>query len=168
MPLKILQNHQSRRKSSKRRSATKLSHAEEVCAEKAVRLTPIRRFVLEIILASGKPIGAYEILAQLNKLKNGREAPVTIYRALEFLMNIGLVHRVASLNSYIACDHPNHPNHANGAQLLICRSCGATEEICDKSVEAAIDKLARRKGYTTISPLVEISGTCAECCEPSL
>ncbi len=165
MPRKIEQNPQSRQKPLKQRSNMKLSHAEKVCAEKAVRLTPIRRLVLEIVLASGEPIGAYEILAQLNKLKDSREAPVTIYRALEFLMGIGLVHRVASLNSYIACDHPNHDD---GAQLLICRSCGATEEICDKSVESAIAKLASRKGYTAISPLVEIAGTCAECREQSL
>lgn len=141
-----------------------LSHAEKVCAEKAVRLTPIRRLVLEIVLAHRAPIGAYEILAQLNKLRDSHEAPVTVYRALDFLMSIRLVHRVASLNAYIACDHPDHND---GAQLLICRSCGATEEICDRSVEAAITKLAGRKGYTAISPLVEIAGTCAECGEQS-
>lgn len=154
------EQNQSRQKSLKQRSGMKLSHAEKVCAEKAIRLTPIRRLVLEIVLASGEPMGAYEILARLNKLKDSREAPVTIYRALEFLMSIGLVHRVASLNSYIACGHPSHDD---GAQLLICRTCGATEEICDKSVESAITKLADRKGYTAISPLVEIAGTCAEC-----
>jgi Fur family zinc uptake transcriptional regulator len=165
MSRKIEQIHQSRPKPLSQRSGMKLSYAEKVCAEKSVRLTPIRRLVLEIVLASGEPIGAYEILAQLNKLKDSREAPVTIYRALEFLISIGLVHRVASLNSYIACDHPHHDD---GAQLLICRTCGATEEICDKSVESAIAKLAGRKGYTAISPLVEIAGTCAGCREQSL
>ena len=153
-----------RRKSPKPRSDIKLSHAERLCAEKSVRLTPIRRLVLEIVLGNREPIGAYEILAQLSRLKNSREAPVTVYRALDFLMNTRLVHRVASLNAYIACDHPDHND---GAQLLICRSCGATEEICDKSVETAITKLAGRKGYTAISPLVEISGTCAGCWEQS-
>ncbi len=149
-----------RRKPQTPGSNVQLSRAEKICAEKSLRLTPIRRLVLEIVLASREPIGAYQILAQLSRLKNSREAPVTVYRALEFLMNTGLVHRVASLNAYIACDHPNHDD---GAQLLICRSCGATEEICDKPVEAAITKLADRKGYTAIAPLVEIAGTCPEC-----
>ncbi|MEZ5648428.1 MAG: transcriptional repressor [Alphaproteobacteria bacterium] len=153
-------NIRGKQQKSTSMSAANLTYAERVCAGKAVRLTPMRRQVLQIILGSKEPIGAYEILAQLNKLRSEHRAPVTVYRALDFLIGNGLVHRVTSLNAFIACDHPDHNE---SAQLLICRDCGATEEVTDRTVEAAIAKLASRRGYIKVAPLVEIAGTCATC-----
>ena len=83
-----------------------IAHAEAICAARRERLTPIRRHVLEALLASHKPLGAYEIIDRL-AARGARPAPITIYRALDFLREKGLVHRIESRNAFIACVH-NH------------------------------------------------------------
>ena len=96
--------------------------AEALCAERGQRLTPIRRRVLGALLASHKPLGAYEIIDRMAP-RGPRPAPITAYRALEFLRQNGLVHRIESRNAFIACVH----NHAAGALVvfLICERFGA-------------------------------------------
>src|SRR5207247_1787841 len=103
-------------------TADALKHAEVLCAQRAQRLTPIRRQVLEILLESHKPLGAYEIMDR-STLRGGRPAPITIYRALDFLRDNGLVHRIESRNAFVACVN----NHATGdlVVFLICEHCGA-------------------------------------------
>src|SRR5271169_313451 len=106
-------------------SANAMTHAEAVCAERAQRLTAPRRRVLEVLAASHKPLGAYEIIDRFGRRK-ARPAPITVYRALEFLMKHGFVHRIESRNAYLACTH----NHDSGALIafLMCDSCGAVGE----------------------------------------
>src|SRR5579862_8718994 len=101
-------------------TADALKHAETLCAERAQRLTPIRRQVLEALLESHKPLGAYEIIER-TATAGARPAPITIYRALDFLRHNGLVHRIESRNAYVACVH----NHGSDdlVVFLICESC---------------------------------------------
>src|SRR5580693_3177144 len=106
-------------------SADTITRAEAICAKRAERLTTLRRQVLEVLAASHKPIGAYEIIDRIARKKT-RPAPITIYRALDFLMKQGLVHRIESRNAYLACTH-NHDSNALVA-FLMCESCGAAGE----------------------------------------
>jgi Fur family zinc uptake transcriptional regulator len=96
-----------------------------LCAARAQRLTPMRRHVLEALLASHRPLGAYEIIEHLSG--HGRLAPITVYRALDFLRDHGLVHRIESRNAFVACVH-NHAGDNDLIVFLICERCGAVGE----------------------------------------
>ncbi len=136
-----------------------IAHAEELCAARAQRLTPMRRHVLEALLASHRPLGAYEIIERL--AENGRPAPITVYRALDFLRDNGLVHRIESRNAFVACVH----NHA-GADLvvfLICERCGAVGEAPGGAVAEALKASSRAAGFAPKSPVIEIAGICSHC-----
>jgi Fur family transcriptional regulator, zinc uptake regulator len=139
-----------------------LDHAEAHCAARAQRLTPLRRQVLEALLASHKPLGAYEIIDRLAD-KNGRTAPITVYRALDFLRDNGLVHRIESRNAFVACVH----DHASDDPVvfLICERCGAVGEAPGGTVGQAIKISSRAAGFTPKSPLIEIVGICSHCRE---
>ena len=142
--------------------------AEALCAERGQRLTPIRRKVLGALLASHKPLGAYEIIDRLGPKgtrggtrQGTRPAPITAYRALEFLRENGLVHRIESRNAFIACVH----NHAAGALVvfLICERCGTVGEASSAEVTSTLTSAARAAGFTPKSPVIEISGVCTHC-----
>ena len=134
--------------------------AETLCAQRGRRLTPIRRKVLSALLGSHKPLGAYEII-ELIALKGPRPAPITAYRALDFLRENGLVHRIESRNAFIACVH----NHAAGELVvfLICEGCGAVGEASSADVASTLTSAARAAGFTPRSPVIEIGGICAHC-----
>ena len=140
-----------------------IAHAEAICAARAERLTPIRRRVLEALLASHQPLGAYELIERLAQdgAASGRPAPITIYRALDFLREQGLVHRIESRNAFIACVH----NHDSGDPVvfLICATCGAVGEAASAAVADTIRNASRAAGFTPKTPVIEISGTCAHC-----
>jgi len=137
-----------------------LAHAEAICAERKERLTPIRRHVLEALLASHQPLGAYELIDRLAR-HGARPAPITIYRALDFLREQGLVHRIESRNAFIACVH----NHADSDPVvfLICERCGAVGEAASVAVAETIKTASRAAGFTPKTPVIEISGVCAHC-----
>jgi len=138
---------------------TALAAAERVCAAGGEKLTELRKRVLELVWASHKPVGAYQLLDALRA--DGRSAaPPTVYRALEFLLAQGLVHRVESLNAYIGCTHPGE-RHAT--QFLICGRCGTAVELDDPRIAAAIDTSAARLGFEVGARTVEVAGTCAGC-----
>ena len=141
-------------------AADALKHAEKLCAERAQRLTPIRRQVLELLLASHRPLGAYEIMDRAAE-HGDRPAPITIYRALDFLREQGFVHRIESRNAFIACVH----NHASGDPVvfLICEKCGAVGEAAGAAVAETIRTASRAAGFTPKTPVIEISGVCAHC-----
>ena len=141
-------------------SSDAMAIAEAVCAERGQRLTPIRRNVLGALLASHKPLGAYEIIDRMAP-KGPRPAPITAYRALEFLRQNGLVHRIESRNAFIACVH----NHAAGALVvfLICERCGAVGEASSTDVTATLTSAARAVGFTPKSPVLELTGVCTHC-----
>ena len=141
-------------------STDAMAVAEALCHERGQRLTPIRRNVLATLLASHKPLGAYEIIDRLAP-KGPRPAPITAYRALEFLRENGLVHRIESRNAFIACVH----NHAAGelVAFLICERCGAVGEASSAEVTSTLTAAARAAGFTPKSPIIEISGICTHC-----
>jgi Fur family zinc uptake transcriptional regulator len=136
-----------------------LDRAEALCRQRGARLTPQRRQVLAIVCDAQRPIGAYEILAALRALVPGA-APPTVYRALEFLVEQGLVHRLETLHAFVGCAHPDEP-HAG--QFLICRTCGAVSELEDALVSRSVQAAAAATGFRTEHPVVEISGRCARC-----
>jgi len=132
--------------------------AERVCAERDLRLTPIRRQVLAIVWNSHEPVGAYQILALLPRSTRA-PAPMTVYRALEFLVEAGLVHRVDSLNAFIGCPQAD-ANHK--AQLLVCRSCHGVQEVIDPGVGRALARSSEAHGFAPDAPF-EIKGLCRAC-----
>ncbi len=136
-----------------------LAHAEDVCRRKKVRLTPQRRQVLEIVAESHAAVGAYEIMDRLTT-DGKRPAPITVYRALDFLITQGLVHRLASLNAFIACPRAGS---RHGAQFLICKRCGNIGELNDHSVDRAIAGAASDVGFSVSAPVVEVAGLCMNC-----
>ena len=138
---------------------TALAEAASLCARTGQRLTPIRRRVLELVWSSHQPIGAYAILEKL-KRDSRSAAPPTVYRALDFLLARGLVHRVESLNAFIGCPEPGaeHP-----VQFLICRRCGTTAELDDRKVDAALAKSAAARGFAVERRVIELSGLCYLC-----
>ena len=137
-----------------------MAFAEKWCADRGQRLTAIRRQVLEALLASHKPLGAYEIIDRL-AAEGGRPAPITIYRALDFLRDNLLVHRIESRNAFVACVH----NHGEGefVVFLICEQCGAVGEASGAGVASALAAAARDAGFSPKLPVVEISGICSHC-----
>jgi len=141
-------------------TADALAHAEALCAQRAQRLTPIRRQVLTALLDSHKPLGAYEIIDR-TATDGARAAPITIYRALDFLREQGLVHRIESRNAFIACVN----NHANGELVvfLICDTCGEVGEAASAAVAGELKTAARAAGFTPKAPVIEITGVCAHC-----
>ena len=136
-----------------------LGRAAALCEERGVRLTPLRKRVLELIWSGHKPLGAYEILDILRTERRG-PVPPTVYRALDFLLRNGLVHRIESLNSFVGC--PNPDSH-HGGQFLICRSCGMTGELNDSRIDDAILKSAAKAGFAVGRRTIEIEGLCPHC-----
>jgi Fur family transcriptional regulator, zinc uptake regulator len=141
-------------------AADAIAHAEALCAERGERLTPMRRRVLEVLAASHKPLGAYEIIEQIGG-KGPRPAPIKIYRALDFLRENGLVHRIESRNAFLACVR----DHACDASVafLICDQCGAVGEAPAAAVASSLAAAARSAGFTPKLSVIEITGTCAHC-----
>ena len=135
-------------------------HAEQLCNKAGVRLTTQRLAILKIIGSSHKATGAYDILEMMAK-QGQRAAPITVYRALDFLMSVGLVHKISSLNAFIACHHNHGPNPA---QLLICKICGAVGELELPAVTHALKEAAGAAGFSVDEPVVEVTGVCTHCC----
>ena len=142
-------------------AADALRTAEDLCRARKSRLTEIRKQVLKTVWSSHTPIGAYDILSRLNA-RGGKAAPMAVYRALDFLMENGLVHRIASLNAFVGCAHPGEP-HAG--HFLICRDCGNVAELDNSDVKRAITKAVAARGFTIDSEVIEISGRCPHCHE---
>lgn len=134
--------------------------AEARCLQRGQRLTQIRRDVLSVLLATHRPIGAYEIMEQLAP-SGPRPAPITVYRALEFLRENGLVHRIESRNAFVACVHA----HAVGDPVvfLICERCGAVGEASSAEVAGTIKAAAKAVGFTPKAPVIEVGGICTHC-----
>ena len=136
-----------------------LAAVESICAERRLKLTPVRRKVLEILLQEHKAMGAYAILDQLREAGFGSQPPVA-YRALDFLVEHGFVHRIERLNAFIACVHPNQ---RHSPAFLICRIC---ESVAEAQPERAIDGLgtiAHAAGFQIEKTVVEAEGVCPSC-----
>ena len=131
----------------------------EAAGRLGAALTPLRRQVLEIVLESHRPMGAYDVLGQLARTGK-RPAPPTVYRALDFLTRAGFVHRIDSLSAFVACFAPAK---AHRSHFLLCRACGRAAEIEDTALDAALAKAARSGGFAPERETVEITGMCLEC-----
>jgi Fur family transcriptional regulator, zinc uptake regulator len=126
-----------------------LESAESICCARGKRLTPQRRAVLAKLLTARRPLTAYE-LVEFIRPEDAAITPASIYRSLDFLVDVGLVHRLDSTRSFVACNHPEHP-HAG--QFLICRKCGTVVEAEDKRMGRAAEDL----GEATASRLSTIA-----------
>jgi Fur family transcriptional regulator, zinc uptake regulator len=168
------------------RAAGALAQAEAACRAQGVRLTPIRRQVLEALYATHKPLGAYDLVALLasreeakssegesrdGKGRGGRSheaksrplAPVTVYRALDFLMEQGLAHRLASRNAFVACPHGHGPGDL--VAFLICEECGGVDERASAPLSQAVAGLLAGERFQPQRQVLEISGRCSHCRE---
>ncbi|MBT3395616.1 MAG: transcriptional repressor [Alphaproteobacteria bacterium] len=139
--------------------AEALASAERVCEAQGARLTPQRRQVLELIWRSHVPVGAYEILDAMRD--GGRRAdPPTVYRALEFLAGLGLIHRISTRNAFIGCSHPMSEHRA---QVLLCDGCGQATEIEIGTIAQGLTDGAADLGFAIADQTVEASGLCRSC-----
>lgn len=130
-----------------------------LCETRGARFTPLRRRVLEIVWRAHAPIGAYEILQSLQG--EGRAAaPPTVYRALEFLLEHGLVHRLDSLNAFLGCAHPER-RHIS--EFLICTGCERVAEIDDARLRGAVEDSASAAGFAVRRLTIELQGLCPSC-----
>ena len=135
---------------------------ERACGERGLRLTPIRGHVLRLIADAGQPIKAYDLLERVRESDGpGAVAPPTVYRALDFLMANGFVHKLESVNAYVACHHPNAAQHS--VPFLICSRCHSAVELEDEGVVAALDARARELGFLPQAQTLEVHGLCARC-----
>lgn len=136
-----------------------LAAAERICAERAARLTRLRKQVLELVWRNHEPVGAYDILAHLRAERN-RAAPPTVYRALEFLIEQGLIHRIESMNAFVGC---GDPLRLHVGQFMICRQCNTVAELEDPDINRLVDERAQSLGFRVDRQTIEIIGLCDEC-----
>ena len=139
-----------------------LAEAKARCEDKGARLTAARSRVLEILLrdAVHGALGAYDIIERIAAAGQSRPAPMSIYRALDFLVELGLVHRITSLNAFVACAHPRKDH---GAQFLICRGCRAVTELTDTGVNHILRQAAMAVDFAPEPAIVEVPGLCVHC-----
>lgn len=147
-----------------------LDRAAALCTRRGAQLTALRREVLRLVLEAEAPIGAYALLDRLKASRAGA-APPTVYRALDFLVEQGLIHKVERLNAFIGCtdalDHPHDCDcgeaHDHPHQFLICGQCGTATEISDPGVALALARAARAAGFMPRRATVEMEGLCGRC-----
>lgn len=137
-----------------------LKQAEQICLERKQRLTDIRRHVLELVCAYSQPVGAYALLDEL-RAEGRSAAPPTVYRALEFLQQQGLVHRLATNNTYLACAHPQTQHEGF---FLVCNDCGHTQEIHTEVMLDTASEYADQYDFELAHAVVEVTGLC-HCCQ---
>jgi len=133
--------------------------AEQLCALRGARLTPIRRKVLELVWESHRAVKAYDLLARIKPLQQAAK-PATVYRALDFLIEQGLVHRVESLNAFVGC---TNSERQHDLLLLICERCQEVEERPAAEAMAAVAAEIRHAGFVAHRQAIEIQGLCARC-----
>ena len=140
--------------------AAQIDAASRRCEEGGGRLTELRALVLRLILEADAPLTAYQLLDRLRAERRGA-VPPTIYRALDFLLKHGLVHKIERLGAFVSCHLPG--GHHHPVQFLICRRCGTVTEIEDAAVADALGQAAERAGFHAGIATVELDGTCATC-----
>ena len=136
------------------------AQVESACLRQGVQLTPLRRRVLDILSDSPAPLGAYAILEEMSRREGKHVAPPTVYRTLDFFLEHGFVHKIESLNAYAPCEHLDHAHHGI---LLICETCGRSEELEDKDAMRAIAAAAGDAGFVPRRVMVEAQGLCRRC-----
>ncbi len=147
---------------SERDVEAQLEQAAQGCVRQGIQLTELRRHVLRLVLQAKGPLTAYQLLDLLKETRK-TAAPPTIYRALDFLVEQQLIHKVERLAAFIPCVETGH-HHA--VQFLICNRCGTVAEMEDRSVSRALERAAEREGFHPGVAVVEVDGTCAACWQP--
>lgn len=137
-----------------------VAEVERACAERGLRLTPLRASALRLIADAGRPLKAYDLLDRMRATHEGA-APPTVYRALDFLLENGFIHRLSSVNAFVACHHPGGERHA--VPFLICDRCHVAIELEDADVVEALESRARSLGFLPRAQTLEVHGTCADC-----
>ena len=137
-----------------------LTRAKGLCHEKNVKLTVTREAVLTLLWQSHRPLGAYQIQDQLSKLMAKPIAPPTVYRAIEFLFDLSLIHRLPSLNAYIGCPFPSS-HHSN--LFMICNECGSAAEMADAALNEVLQAASNKANFVLQSQSVELFGRCPQC-----
>ncbi len=139
--------------------STALQEGEKICQDAGLRFTDIRRQVLAIIWESHMPAKAYDILDKLSSTETTAKPP-TVYRALDFLLESGLIHKINSLNAFVGCSHPVLRHQC---YFLICTECAEVTECCTQSLTRAIQKTGRENHFSSLNTSLEIQGICAVC-----
>ncbi|WP_394262070.1 Fur family transcriptional regulator [Moraxella boevrei] len=134
--------------------------AKETCASQGVRFTPLREQVYRLILESATPIGAYELLAKLQKTSEKSLAPPTIYRSLDFLLELGFIHQLSATKTFFACCRPDDQHTAT---FLICQKCGDVQELSHDTLDNLLGELAKQAQFVIKSSVIELSGICQKC-----
>lgn len=129
------------------------------CLQKGLRFTPIREQVMQLVAVHGKPIKAYDLLEQM-KAKVGANAPPTVYRALDFLLEHGFIHKLSSINAFVAC---HHPSIEHSVPFLICDSCQSAIELEDESIANDLIHKANALGFKPRAQVLEVHGLCKVC-----
>ena len=137
-----------------------IHRVEEICKSNKLGLTEIRRQVFEIIIKNNKPIKAYEILDEIRNINNRPSHPPTVYRAIDFLIENGFVHKLNSINSFVGCLHPKAHKEC---YFLICKKCNIYQECCDDSLKDRISKTAVHNNFVISNTTLEIEGHCLDC-----
>ncbi len=138
-----------------------LKRVEHACAERGLRFTELRRRVFELLAASARPVKAYDLLAQVREHGSAPAAPPTVYRALDFLMDNGFVHKLETINAFVPCPHPDAGAH--GSQFLICEQCLETLELDAAGIVDQLHQQSRAQGFEPRRLNVEVYGLCARC-----
>lgn len=139
-----------------------IAAVQQTCAQRGLRLTPIRAGILRLIAQAGQPIKAYDLLAKVSQGEGeGAAAPPTVYRALDFLLANGFIHKLASVNAFVACHHPSAEQHT--PPFLLCTRCHTAVELEDERVVELLDTQARAQGFSPHSQTLEVHGVCAAC-----
>ncbi|OHE75980.1 MAG: hypothetical protein A3F67_02900 [Verrucomicrobia bacterium RIFCSPHIGHO2_12_FULL_41_10] len=136
-----------------------LTKAEALSRDRKLRFTPLRRRVLELIWQNHQPVGAYELLKQLDA-EEGCPAPPTIYRALDFLLEQGFIHRINALNAFLGCSQPDHLHEGH---MLICHCCKNATEVTDDTITTSIQKVVKKQEFLLQRQWLEVVGLCKEC-----
>ena len=136
-----------------------LDRAEALCRQQGVRLTKLRRAVLELVLGSEHPVGAYDLLARLDD-RVGAKAPATIYRALDFLLAQRCIHKIETLNAFVACVDLGDPHDS---QFMICTDCGNAVEMHDAAIARLLRRQSAKQGFALSGQIIELRGRCTDC-----
>lgn len=137
-----------------------MNEAREHCVKRGARLTPIREQVLELVLLSPDVVKAYDVLTELQKVRGGQAAPPTVYRALDFLVDMGILHRTESLNGFVFC--PDF-THEHVSVITNCRDCGKTEEVPAEQPMAELLHFCAEKGFALSHEPIVLAGRCSDC-----
>lgn len=144
----------------RRRIASALRLAERACESRGVQFTPVRRTVLETLWQVDRPLGAYDLIRELEARRGRKFSPPTVYRALDFLLEQKFVSRIESRNAFTPCAHPDHEHTC---VFFICESCGSSTEVENETAEELFDTDAATLGFRISKRVIEMQGVCANC-----